>query len=340
MDVLAPRPILLAMLLLGVACRSPSSARPAPEATTPPPTSTLAAPSVIGSVSPADATTPVSVPSLAVTAPRPYTVVDASTGFVPPDNPGKWVAARVASVRAGVPELVRIPIHRRQSGYGCACPWFSVGSQERPVAEGEPYAAGPDVEPIADTAGDPYVDGFIDPKPGPDGLLPESIRYGKTIVAEGYFTGKIHVEKGDVDEKFELDEFRVIRARAPLPPKTDGGDTGIAAADARVVVLARGADAMQEAPRPADGKIFLVVVESISLASPDAYEKARAKTDALRDRFPEAEVIDSRNVPGFFCCNYVVVLSRWATDKEARDAAAHARTMGVTTSVRRGWLSS
>jgi len=157
----------------------------------------------------------------------------------------------------------------------------------------------------------------------------------ETRIAEGYFTGQSHVEKGDGPVTYDVFGFEVLRTRAPT--RTDAGEGIVDPAEASVAVLARGDQARLEIPAPADGRTFLVVAASIPLGGRAAFQAARARADALRDRFPNVEVLDSRAVPGLFCCNYVVVLDRAKTEHDATLASAEARKAGVVTSVRRGW---
>jgi hypothetical protein len=107
--------------------------------------------------------------------------------------------------------------------------------------------------------------------------------------------------------------------------------------EASTVVLARGDQARLETSAPADGRTFLLVAASIPLDGRGAFQAARSRAEALRGRFPNVEVMDSRTVPGLFCCNYVVVLDRMETEHAATSAAASARKAGVVTTVRRGW---
>ena len=289
-----------------------------------PPPDGLAPPTPSASVAPTAAPPPsetailsVVLTNLDVVRPHRYDVPDAVApwSLSSTEEMGEWrdlVAwgqARRANARAGAPELVRIPIHHHGVGWGCTCPWHYVGIMEFSSEEGL------------------WLDPHYEPTAAP-------IAERETKIVEGYFTGESHPEKGDGTTKYDVLDFRVLRSRAATSTVPGAGD--VALTDARAVVLAQGNQAGLETAPPSDGRTFLVVVASIPLSSPRALESARAEADRLRGSFPRVEVIDSRTVPGLFCCNYVVVLDRARSERDVAEVAAEARKLG-SVSVRRGW---
>jgi hypothetical protein len=254
---------------------------------------------VTSSPPPAPATAASSA-ALDITSPRPFDDPDAGFSGEQLDEHVPWMLARLASARAGKPDLVRVPLHQHGLGWGCTCPFFYLSDEE---------SIGAAV----------FVEPHFEARANSPGLA-------QTVVAEGYFTGASHEEKGDGPTKYRVFDLRVVRTR-PFANENDRA----------VTVLARGDQAGIEAPAPADGRVFLVIDESIALASPRAFETARARAEKLRDRFPEVEVIDSRTVPGLFCCNYVVVIGRRTTEAEAAQLVATAKKAGEKPLVRQGW---
>jgi hypothetical protein len=275
----------------------------------------------LSAVEPATAPTPsasaavatiASPASLDLTSPHPYDAPDASApgAALGSEEITAWGRARVANAKAKVPELVRLPLHMHGPGWGCSCPLFYVGTM--------------------DLADDGFI--WVDPDYDPTAA---AVSARETRIAEGYFTGESHVEKGDGPVTYDVVGFEVLRTRPPTP--TDAGEGIVDPGEASVVVLARGDQARLETPAPADGRAFLLVAASIPLGGRGAFQAARARADGLRARFPNVEVLDSRTVPGLFCCNYVVVLDRAKTEHEATVADANARKAGVLATVRRGW---
>jgi hypothetical protein len=337
----------VALGVVVVGCRSTAPAAKATgedaAATT---TSSPGTPSVVASASAAPATSVAAPPaSLDVTSPADYTE-PTGPGYVvampafgalvnAPDRPedaaspmaplGGWMGARIRKARAGERELVRVPLFNMAP---CGCPCFDtfLGDHVDTMCE----SAGIALHPLYEA---PAV----------------ALGYNVVAIAEGYFDGKeITEERSSMVGPERFDELRVLRTRPPaayVPKEAGAGDGGdddeappIARADDRAVVLAVGDQAGLEVPAPADGRTFLLLEGSTPLAGGEkAFRSARDRADKLRARFPHVELVDSRRVPGLFCCNYVVVLDRFATQHEASVAAAGAAKLGVTASSRRGW---
>jgi hypothetical protein len=327
----------LAAMLALAACRSTapgakgtgedaSMATASPPAMPSVPASVGAAPSVpsgapspvsLDQTSPADYAEPTG-PGYAVAMPSLESLLDSPGAAKEPV--ARWLSARVAKARAGERELVRVPVYQMGP---CGCPCFFA-------------FLGDHVDSMCASAGVPIQPRYEAP----------AVPIGNQIVgiAEGYFDGKVVTQETGTPEGAErLDELRVLRWRAPAPFVGKEGGAGdeappMSPADDRVVVLAVGDQAGLEAPAPADGRTHLVLESSTPLAGGEkAFRSARDRADALRARFPRVELVDSRRVPGLFCCNYVVVLDRFATQQEAAAAAAAGAKLGVKTSWRRGW---
>jgi hypothetical protein len=309
-----PSPLLTVMALLAVGCKGAPSSSSSPEPIrAEPPTTAAPTASTVSSVARQPLVAPSASPATLVdlTSPAPYSAVDAGA-TQDPDSFDPWIQARIANARAGAAELVRVPIHQHVFGWGCTCPFYYVGD-----GENGGFWIEPSFEPTAR---------------GPD--------HGETLISEGYFTGTSHVEDGDGPVKYDVFDFRVVRDRGIVHTKSpDGGDEDWPLADDRCVVQARADQAHLETTAPADGRIFLVIEAAFPLSGGHhTFELARAHADKLRDRFPNVALVDTRTVPGLFCCNYAVVLDRFATQAAATAAAADAKKHGVAAAqVRRGW---
>ncbi len=266
---------------------------------------------------PAAIATPPDWTVLDVRSPLPYEAPDASVPVSTEleeiedhrQDPQPWARARMANATSGVPELVRLPLRRQGPGWGCTCPPYYVGTYD---------GANP---------GTIWLDPVFEP-------TAVEVAPRETMIAEGYFTGASHVDDGD--EKYKVLGFRVLRDRAPAPVPGESPGT-VGDTEARALVLARGDPCGRETRPPPDGRTYLLVEASLAMAGPRAYEGARARAEKLRGRFPRVEVLDSRSVPGLFCCNFVVVIDRERSEREATTSAAAAKRMGITAAVRRGW---
>lgn len=254
---------------------------------------------------------PTSSPS-ALSGPLPPPAkLDASTSVVvDPDNGEKlaaWTQARVVAAK-NQPELVRVPLVRRDPGWGCICPEHYVGVSTT-------------------TAGDKTV--WLTPTfaPTAPSLPPDTV-----VLAEGYFSGGTSPFEPGTNETFDkatLHEFHVLRHR-PVASPEDGAGT-------KAEVVLDGADAHHETPAPADGLVFLLVAASIPIG-----DAAKATAETTRERlvakgFLDASIVDTRTTPGLFCCHLAVVASRHATATEAQTAALAAKKKGVSLLVRRAW---
>ena len=222
-----------------------------------------------------------------------------------------WVQTRVRNARAGTREIVRIPIVRRSTGWGCQCPWHYLGSS------------------IGSYGGKSW----LAPEAAPGVTLPEK-SLGWVQIAEGTFTGATTKEDyskdcgGCKDWIYTLYKFRVERTR-PAPKETTG---------LRVHLLLAGKAASEKVATLADGKPWLVVVASVARGD----KNAAAQAAALRDRlvkagFAGAAVIDSRSAPLLSCCYHVVVAGRCATQAEAATLAKEVKKKKHQASVKRGF---
>jgi hypothetical protein len=243
--------------------------------------------------------------TLSVTRAQPYTTPDASASA--PDY-AAWVQARHANARASRPELVRIPLHRHGPGWGCTCPLHYVGVTEN-ADDSTPF-----IEPSFESP----ATGF-DPHGQPE-----------TRIVEGYFTGHETKAPGDAKTVYTLRGFRVLRDRAPRSAKDPSDEDQLA------TVLATGSEAALELPAP-DARIFLLMDASFPMSAAGSFDAARKRAGSFVEHYPGAEVVDSRTVPGLFCCNYVVVLDRFASQAEAEAEAKKAKAVGALATVRKGW---
>lgn len=106
----------------------------------------------------------------------------------------RWMAERARRSRRGRPELVRFPLVRRSSGWGCICPEYYIGLSTG-TAGGDTW-----VEPR-----------FARPLARPSRNV--------IVIAEGYFTGRrltrdLRGSSGEPEEwLYRVWEFRVTRVR-------------------------------------------------------------------------------------------------------------------------------
>jgi hypothetical protein len=201
-------------------------------------------------------------------------------------------------------------MHHHGPGWGCVCPLDYIGAMEM----------SPDDTP------------FLEP---PYEATATQVGPLETRIVEGYFTGTTSPVQGDYTKVYTLLGFRVLRTRVPSKIEPGGGSLigEVSDADARVMVVSEGS---WESPPPADGKNFLVLDMSFPMGGNSA-DLAHKRADKFRAQYPSIDVVDSRTVPGLFCCNWVVVLGRFATEIEASAEARKAKAAGVAATIRRGW---
>jgi hypothetical protein len=256
---------------------------------------------------------PVASASVSVTASASASAVaneppPAPVAYVAPDGGATWetmmrfAKARVAKANAHELELVRMPIHMHGVGWGCTCPAFYVGTEE-----------------MASETMTVFLDPTFESAAAP-------VAATETRIAEGYFTGKTSPFHGDADTMYTLYGFRVLRTRIATADELE--PEGVHAK----VIAAGGL----ERPTPEDKRIFLLIEASFPLG-PGADEAAKKRADKFRAQYPSIEVVDSRTVPGLFCCNDVVVLDRFATQAEASTEEKRAKSVGAKATIRRGW---
>lgn len=294
-----------------VGCRDDKRTLP-----TPPPASASTPVMQLPAAAPAvSVATPSSSPAPSPTDLSPPATLDVDAGAVDVDD----ASARVAWVRAreATGDLVRMPLVHKGPGWGCICPEHYVGTS--PISGGDQTT-------------------WIAPVFGP--TAPE-LPAGSVVTVEGYFTGKTSSFTPNADEEFEkatLHEFKVLRHR-PVARDPNGEGDGVLAEDARLRTVLAAKDAHRESEAPADGKVFLLVAQSVPMTDgPQAAATAeRRRAELVTKGFGGAEVIDSRIAPGLFCCHLVVLASRHATASEAEAAAKDAKKKGVSLIVRRGW---
>jgi hypothetical protein len=236
----------------------------------------------------------------------------APVAYVAPDGGGAtletmmtFAKARLAKAKAHELELVRMPIHMHGGGWGCTCPAFYVGTME-----------------MADEHATLWLDPTFESTAAP-------VTATDTRIAEGYFTGKTSPFQGDADSVYTLYGFRVLRTRIASPDELEPQNV-------RANVIASGTSAGLERPAPDDKRIFLLIEASFPLG-PGADDAAKKRADKFRAQYPSIEVVDSRTIPGLFCCNDVVVLDRFATQPEAAAEEKRAKSIGAKATIRRGW---
>jgi hypothetical protein len=222
-----------------------------------------------------------------------------------------WVETRVRNAKAGTREIVRLPIVRRSTGWGCRCPWHFLGNSVDSYG-GKSWLA-------------------LTTEPGV--ALPEK-RDGWVQIAEGYFTGATTTEdyskecNGCKDWIYTLHELHVERAR-PAPKDAES---------LRVHLLLAGKGASEKVALLADGKPWLVMVSSVARGDKTAAAQAVAQRDKLiKAGFAGAAVIDSRSAPLLSCCYHVVVAGRFATQAEATALAKVVKKKRFPASVKRGF---
>jgi hypothetical protein len=216
----------------------------------------------------------------------------------------KWVRARAADARAGKRAIVRMPIGVPAGG--ATAPDTFIGA---------------------------WLGGSI--TLGQDGITPEwepGVPHPsgmQTSIVEGWFTGTQKKEGGGGGPSWDTFGFHATRARAGSPDE----------ADARhLQVVLSGPEASRELPALHDDRPWLLVAASLPLLEKDVdahAESARAKLVA--EGFDQAEVIDSRQATGLFCCFRNVLAGRYASDKEAREALARVKHAHPGAFVRKGW---
>jgi hypothetical protein len=290
--------LLLAIAFAGCRSEKASPPPPAPSASVTAAVSASAAP--IASSAPPDAAT---------------TVVQLPDAGGIPVTDGKameaWVRAREKAAANGA-ELVRVPLVRRTDGWGCICPEHYLGTSA-----------------LNGTDSMTWITPVFAPTAPP--LLPDRV-----VLAEGYFTGKRETFKADSTEEYDkvtVHELQVLRHR----PLSGASDEDRPAVELSAAVLLPGKDAHQETPAPEDGNRFLLIATSIPLSDKAAESAERERAKLAAKGFTAVEVLDTRRVPGLFCCHLVVVASRHPTEAVAKEAAAAAGRKGVKVLVRRGW---
>jgi hypothetical protein len=237
--------------------------------------------------------------------PAPVAYVAPDAGVATLDTMMRFVKERVAKANAHELELVRMPIHMHGPGWGCTCPSYYVGAQE-----------------TASQTDTVFLDPTFESAAAPVALT-------ETRIAEGYFTGKTTPSDGDPGIVNTLYGFRVLRTRLATQDELEPENF-------RASVIASGASAGLERPMPDDKRVFLLIEASFPLG-PGADDAAKKRADKFRAQYPSIEVVDSRTVPGLFCCNDVVVLDRFATQYEAAAEEKRAKSLGAKATIRRGW---
>ncbi|MBI5481490.1 MAG: SPOR domain-containing protein [Deltaproteobacteria bacterium] len=222
-----------------------------------------------------------------------------------------WVQARVRNAKAGTREIVRIPIVRRSTGWGCMCPWHYLGNN------------------VGSYGGKSWLALTTAP-----GVSLSDRRDGWVQIAEGTFTGATATEDyskhcdGCKDWIYTLYQFHVERAR-PAPKESES---------LRVHVLLAGKEASEKVAPLADGKPWLVMVSSVARGDKNSAAQAAAQRDKLvKAGFAGAAVIDSRSAPLLSCCYHVVVAGRFATQAEATALAKDVKKKKLPASVKKGF---
>ena len=233
------------------------------------------------------------------------------------DPIAKWILERARRARAGARELVRLPLVRAGSGWGCRCPGFYVGY--------DPTSSNGDV--------------WIDPdfEPGMEEPL-NSGGKGYVVEAEGFFSGEQSTFDGRFNE--ELDgpyyypwHFTVLRFR-PLSRQPEYGQPPLAG----LQIILSAPEAAQKVEVLNDERRWLVIVGDIPRQEPKSRERAAALQQQLRTLgLPQAEVLDSRQAPLLFCCFHLVVAGRYSTPTAAKTAMASPKLRGLSPYIRKGW---
>lgn len=243
--------------------------------------------------------------------------IAAAPAFAKPAKPvdldqlPSWQAARVAEAAQGKRAIVRIPLVRRSTGWGCVCPDWYIGDSTSTNSAGAWLNPAFSVEAV--------------------GLLAKVEPAGIQVVAEGYYTGKTEAfvwkSDGVVRDTYEMAGFRVLRWRL----SRDADEPVMA-------VLLDGPKAQQAIQPLSDSRPWLVIAHSLQLSSPGCTKGAELRRKRLVEKgFKDAEVIDSRAAPLLACCFKSVLLGRFKTRAEARALSTSAKAKTVKTYVRRGW---
>jgi hypothetical protein len=162
--------------------------------------------------------------------------------------------------------------------------------------------------------------------------LPSVPRTGLMVVAEGSFTGKrikedLREGRKDSEYLYNLWEFQALRTRTYRE------------ADAKVHLILPGKELKVKLPPLADGRPWMVVVESYPSSDKRAVARAETlKQKLIKDGFAGAEVFDSRRAERLFCCYQVVAAGRFKTRAEAMASAKSVRARKhKDVTVRQGW---
>lgn len=221
-----------------------------------------------------------------------------------------WHAARLAEAADGARRIVRIPLVRRSTAWGCVCPDWYIGDS-------------PDVG----------TDLWLAPvfSPHAQALPAKMPPTGMIIQAEGFYTGKteefVWRHQGEVKKRYQMPEFQVLRWRPNR--STDGG---------RLRTLLAGPQAAETVTPLSDERPWLVIVHTLDLRSKSCTRGAELRRKRLVEMgFSDVEIIDSRQAPKLACCSKMVLIGRFKTRKAARARAAEGRAKKLKTYVRCGW---
>lgn len=223
-----------------------------------------------------------------------------------------WLAARLASARAGKREIVRVPVVQRAQGWGCECPTYYLGLS---------------------VTGNELGLGWLSLDLEAGVSEPAATVEGAVMLAEGWFTGQtlredLRNEDGEPEDwLYTLDELHVTRLR-PLR----SGDRE------RLEVVLGPPESTRTVEPLADDRPWVLVVGSAPLTDPKSEAWAARLVHKLEKAgFPAAEAIDSRRLPEMWCCARVVAAGRFATQPEAKDAQRALAKKGFKPMVRRGF---
>lgn len=334
--VAAQRPRCLCLVLALLAACDASKTRPQ-ESSSAASAVTNAAPTTIASAatppsSPAErAATPTVVPSpasAAASAGLPAVTFSAPREApIPIDGDLRaWVRKRWQNAKAGKREMVRIPVTHRWGG--SSTPAVFLGAWDNVLMGGDGLS--------------------IEWGPGTIKLTPSDYLHApQNLVVEGWFTGEAVIQKQDltydplVGDTFTFHATRSrVAAKVPHPvPRSPNSLLGALEVDAeRVEVLLPPPESLREVSLLQDGLPWFAVVASLPLLDTDVdAHAAKTRADLVAMGFERAEIIDSRQATGLFCCYRVVLGGRFASEGEAQAAVAKAKKAFPMAYVRKGF---
>lgn len=209
-----------------------------------------------------------------------------------------WLERMSADARKGLRSIVRLPLWQC-IGWGSATPsaWVAAGCFNAAVFF---------VTPTGDTRLIERCDACTGLT---DGKIDECRDKRCFLVAEGYFTGKLHeTEDGPPGEPGPVaHEFHIERARI--------GKQG------RLTLRLPGGAPPAAGPPIADGPKWGVMYADAFATDPNVAKKAADRAAQLKAAGFDAEIIDSRRISSLWCCSQALLIGRFDSREKAQARA-------------------